>query len=366
MDEPKGDTIVGEAANEPTTESVPGDAQVAQGQAAAPVKRARGSLLRAVLPIIILGVVLLVLPTFIPSFLQSLVTKMMIFSIFAMSMNILWGFANIPTFGHAVFFGAGGYAAGILIFHAGISNFWLNLVLAVLFAAAVAALLGFPAFRVYGVGAGNTNPIYFLLVTLAFGEIAARVAIWARSLTGGSTGMAGIPYPDLGMGLKMTPSRYYYLVFIFAVVCIYLMYRIENSHYGYGLRGIHDNERRMQALGYNTWLYKYTSWVIAGAFGGVAGVLFAYFGGVMTPNSLAMQTSEIGFMAVILGGAALFAGPIVGVVLYVGIEYLASLYLPDRWPLILGAMFVVVIMLMRQGLGPMLLNVWRRLVHGPS
>ncbi len=176
------------------------------------------------------------LPTFIPSFLQSLVTKMMIFSIFAMSMNILWGYANIPTFGHAVFFGAGGYAAGILIFHAGISNFWLNLVLAVLFAAAVAALLGFPAFRVFGVGAGNTNPIYFLLVTLAFGEIASRVAIAARSLTGGSTGMAGIPDPELGMGLRMTPSRYYYLVFIFAVVCIYLMYRIQNSHYGYGLR----------------------------------------------------------------------------------------------------------------------------------
>jgi branched-chain amino acid transport system permease protein len=366
MDEPTGDIFVGEGVNGPMTDSVPGDAQVVEGRAAAPVRRARGSLLRAVLPIIVLVVVLLVLPMFIPSFLQSLVTKMMIFSIFAMSMNILWGYANIPTFGHAVFFGAGGYAAGILIFHAGISNFWLNLLLAVLFAAAVAALLGFPAFRVYGVGAGNTNPIYFLLVTLAFGEIASRIAIFARSLTGGSTGMAGIPYPDLGMGLKMTPSRYYYLVFVFAVVCIYLMYRIENSHYGYGLRGIHDNERRMQALGYNTWLYKYTSWVIAGAFGGVAGVLFAYFGGVLTPNSLAMQTSEIGFMAVILGGAALFAGPIVGVVAYVGIEYLASLYLPDRWPLILGAMFVVVIMLMRQGLGPMLVDVWRRLVHGSA
>ncbi|HJW74146.1 MAG TPA: branched-chain amino acid ABC transporter permease [Thermoleophilia bacterium] len=364
MGERTGESVEGDAATGLATEQAEGDAQVAPAKAA--IGRSRNSLLVAVVPVLVLGVLLLVLPLLIPSFLQSLVTKMMIFSIFAVSMNILWGYAGIPTFGHAVFFGAGGYAAGILVLKGGVTNFWLNLLLAVLFAAAVAALLGFPAFRVFGVGAGTANPVYFLLVTLAFGEIAARVAIALRSLTGGSTGMAGIPYPDLGIGVEMTPGRYYYLVLAFAVVCIYIMYRIVKSHYGYALKGIHDNEKRMQALGYNTWLYKYTSWVIAGTFGGVAGVFFAYFGGVMTPNNLAMLTSEIAFLAVIIGGATIFYGPIVGVIIFVGIEYLASLYLPDRWPLILGAVFVVSIMLLPQGVGVMIQKLWGRLVHGAS
>ncbi len=111
------------------------------------------------------------------------------------------------------------------------------------------------------------------------------MAIALRPVTGGSTGLAGIPRPDLGFGIRVNSGSYYYLVFVFLVVCAYIMYRIVNSHYGYALRGIHDNERRMQALGYNTWLYKYTSWIIAAVFGGVAGVLFAYFGSTMVPNS---------------------------------------------------------------------------------
>jgi ABC-type branched-subunit amino acid transport system permease subunit len=133
--------------------------------------------------------------------------------------------------------------------------------------------------------------------------------------------MAGIPYPELGMGIEMTPGRYYYLVFAFAVVCIYIMYRIVNSHYGYALRGIHDNEKRMQALGYNTWLYKYTSWVIAGTFGGVAGVFFAYFGGVM-PRQHGYGMTDIGF--IVISRASIYLGPIVGASW--GVEY-RQLYL---------------------------------------
>ena len=118
---------------------------------------------------------------------------MMIFALFGVSMNILWGFGGIPTFGHAAYFGFGGYAA---------ASYRARRHLQLLAQPAagdrlhrlLAAGLGIPAFRVYGVGASD-NPIYFLLVTLAFGELLVRVAIAARSLTGGSTGLAGIPYP---------------------------------------------------------------------------------------------------------------------------------------------------------------------------
>ena len=330
------------------------------------MRKAPRSLIEIGLPVLVIGVLILVLPLFIPSFVASLVTKMMIYGLFGMSLNIIWGYAGIPSFGHAAFFGAGGYAAGILILKVGISNFWLNLVLAVIATAVIAAILGIPAFRVFGVGAGAANPIYFLLATIAFGEILSRVAISLRPITGGSTGLAGIPAPNLGLGFRITSGRYYYLVFVLLVICLYIIWRIVNSHYGYALRGIHDNERRMQALGYNTWLYKYTAWIIAGVFGGVAGVMFAYFGGIMHPTSLAMITSDIAFLLVILGSTTTFFGPLVASVVYVGVEYLASMYLPDRWPLIFGALFVVTIMVIPQGLGVFILKLWRRVFHGAA
>jgi branched-chain amino acid transport system permease protein len=316
------------------------------------------------LAVLVIAVIVLLLPLFIPSFVATLVTKMMIYGLFGMSLNLIWGYAGIPSFGHAAFFGAGAYGAGILILKVGISNFWLNLLLALVATAVIAAILGVPAFRVFGVGAGTANPIYFLLATIAFGELLSRLAISLRSVTGGSTGLSGIPEPDLGLGFRMTSGRYYYLVFVVLAICLFIMYRIVSSHYGYALRGIHDNERRMQALGYNTWLYKYTSWIIAAVFGGVAGVLFAYYGGTLVPNNLAMITSDIAFLLVIMGSTTTFFGPLVASVVYVGVEYLASLYLPDRWPLIFGAMFVLTIMIIPDGMGVWILRGWRRLSHG--
>lgn len=330
------------------------------------MRRERRSLVEVGLPVLVIAVLVLVLPLFIPAFVSSLVTKMMIYGLFGMSLNIIWGYAGIPSFGHAAFFGAGAYAAGILILRVGVSNFWLNMLLALVATAIIAAILGVPAFRVFGVGAGAANPIYFLLATIAFGELLSRLAIALRPVTGGSTGLSGIPEPDLGLGFEMTSGRYYYLVFVILAVCIYIMYRIVNSHYGYALRGIHDNERRMQALGYNTWLYKYTSWIVAAVFGGVAGVLFAYYGGTLVPNNLAMVTSDIAFLLVIMGSTTTFFGPLVASVVYVGVEYLASLYLPDRWPLIFGFMFVLTIMFMPDGLGVWILRGWRRLIRGAA
>ena len=324
------------------------------------------------LPSAIVSIIVLVLPLFIPSFVSSLVTKMMIYGLFGMSLNLIWGYANIPSFGHAAFFGVGAYTAAIFVTKVGLSSFWLSLLLAILVTAAVAAILGVPAFRVFGVGAGATNPIYFLLATIAFGELLSRLAISLRSVTGGSTGISGIPEADIGFGAKLSPVPYYYLVFVICVVCLFLMYRVVNSHYGYALRGIHDNERRMQALGYNTWLYKYTSWILAAVFGGVAGVLFAYFGSALIPNNLAMPMSDISFLLVIIGGTTVFFGPLVAAVFYVGVEYLASNYLRERWPLIFGAMFVLAIMMIPwtkgryQGLGPEVLRLWRRVTRGAA
>jgi len=332
----------------------------------APGKRVPPSLIEIGIPVVVFGALVLVLPTFVPSYVSSLVTKMMIYGLFGMSLNILWGYTGIPSFGHAAFFGAGGYATGLLALKLGITNFWLNMLLALLITAAIAAILGVPAFRVFGVGAGAANPIYFLLATIAFGELLSRVAIYARQYTGGSTGLKGIPQPQLGFGFTVDSGHFYYLVFIVVAIAVFVIYRIVNSHYGYGLRGIHDNEKRMQALGYNTWLYKYTAWIIAAVFGGLAGLLFAYFNGTMVPAHLAMITSDIAFLLVIMGSTTTFFGPLVASVLYVGVEHLASQYLPERWPLIFGAMFVITIMVIPQGLGVFILKTWRRIIRGAA
>jgi branched-chain amino acid transport system permease protein len=303
---------------------------------------------------------------------SSLIAKMMIYGIFATSLNLIWGYANVPSFGHAAFFGVGAYTAAIMVVKVGITNFWLGLILAIVATAIVAAILGIPAFRVFGVGAGAANPIYFLLATIAFGELLSRLAISVRPVTGGSTGLSGIPEPDLGFGIKVDSASLYYLVFVIGVICLFLMYRIVGSHYGYALRGLHDNEKRMQALGYNTWLYKYTSWIIAGVFGGIAGVLFAYFGTALVPNNLAMVTSDISFLLVILGGTTVFFGPLVAAVFYVGVEYLVSVYLPARWPLIFGAIIVIAIMAIPWskdrylGFGPEILRLWRKVTRGAA
>jgi branched-chain amino acid transport system permease protein len=352
------------------------DPAVATPAPAAPRAPAPGRVARPLvdmwLPIAIVAVIVLVLPLLIPPFVASLVTKMMVFGLFGVSLNLIWGYANIPSFGHAAFFGVGGYTAAVLVVKLGISNFWLGLLVAIVMTAIVAAILGVPAFRVFGVGAGAANPIYFLLATIAFGELISRLAISLRPVTGGTTGISGIPDPNLGFGIQVNASNYYYLVFVICAVCLFVMYRVVNSHYGYGLRGIHDNEKRMQALGYNTWLYKYTSWIVAAVFGGIAGVLFAYFGSTLIPNNIGMAQSDISFLLVILGGTTVFFGPLVAAVFYVGVEYLSSIYLPARWPLVFGAMFIIAIMLIPwtknryQGLGPGVLWLWRKVTRGTA
>ena len=159
------------------------------------------------LPIAVVSIIVLVLPLFIPSFVTSLVTKMMIFGLFGMSLLLIWGYSNIPSFGHAAFFGVGAYTAAVMVTKVGLPSFWLSLLLAIIVTAIVAAILGIPAFRVFGVGAGAANPIYFLLATIAFGELLSRMAITLRPVTGGTTGLSGIPNPDIGFGAKVGPQR---------------------------------------------------------------------------------------------------------------------------------------------------------------
>jgi branched-chain amino acid transport system permease protein len=148
---------------------------------------------------------------------------------------------------------------------------------------------------------------------------------------------------------------------IFAAICFFLLYRLVNSPFGYALQGIRDDEKKMQSLGYNTWLHKYIAFIIAGIFAAVAGVLFSYFLVVVGPSQLSITTSTMALLMVIIGSTQVFWGPVAGSIVVILLEYIASITIPERWPLILGAIFVIAVMFLRDGIGVSLIRLLRKL-----
>jgi branched-chain amino acid transport system permease protein len=198
------------------------------------------------------------------------------------------------------------------------------------------------------------------------GELIFSVAEKWRSVTHGGDGLVGISLPNLHLGFTMNNLYFYYLVFIFFIVCGFLIYRIVNSPFGDALQGIRENEPRMRSLGYNTWLYKYMAFVVGGLFAGVAGVLFGHFTGIMAPGHIGIMTSTLVMLMVILGGSSVIFGPVLGAAMVLILEHVASIYAPERWPLILGAVFVMAVMFLRGGISLHLLKLWRKLGRGST
>jgi branched-chain amino acid transport system permease protein len=286
--------------------------------------------------------VLLLLAPLLPSFYLGMLTKVLIYAIFAISLDLMMGYGGLISMGHAAFLAVGGYTVGILLVRAHIELFWVLMPAGILAAAVAAAIIGYICLRVSG--------IYFLLVTIAFGQLFAIVATKWYRLTGGTDGLVGIRRPHLGIpGFEFTSLSFYYLVFIAFAISFFVLSRIVSSSYGQALVGVRENEPRMRSLGYNTWLLKYVAFIIAGAFAGVAGVLLAYFYGSMVPNAFAIEMSTAAMLMVILGGAGTLFGPVIGAAVVVLAENFALTYVPQRWPLILGGIFVVCAMLVRGG-----------------
>ena len=311
-------------------------------------------------PYAIAAAILLVFPLVLPSYYLSVLTMILIFGLFAMSLNIIFGHTGLNSLGHGAFFGMAGYITGIAIVTYGIRSFWTSAPLGILGAAITAAVFGIIALRVSGV--------YFLLVTFALGQLLWSIAEKWYSVTMGRSGFVGIPAPDLGLSLLNlgSPVRYYYFVFVVFAVCYYLMSRLHESPFGNALQGIRERESRMRALGYNVWLYKYIAYIVAGMFAGVGGILYAHFNGSIAPSHLGFATSALVMLMVILGGAGTLWGPALGAALIVLIQSFASLIVPARWPLILGILFVMGVMGFRGGIGPHMVKTVRRMLSSGS
>jgi branched-chain amino acid transport system permease protein len=304
------------------------------------------------LPWLLLLLLFLLLPPFLPPYLRTMLTQILIYGLFAVSLNLLFGYTGLFSLGHAALFGVGAYTAGILATKLDLNNFWLLVLAGMAVAALVAALLGLVALRV--------RAVYFLFVTLALGELLAAVALKWTALTGGSNGLFGISYPDLWLPIELNAVSFYYLVLLVTAVSLLILHRIVHSPFGLALQGVRDDELRMSHLGYNPWLFKYVAFIIAGMFAGLAGVLFAWFGGTVVPSFLGAAVSALVMLMVIIGSSRLFWGPLLGTAVILFLQYYVSILSPQWWTLVLGLVFVLTVIFLPGGLGIHLARLWRR------
>jgi branched-chain amino acid transport system permease protein len=301
-------------------------------------------------PYLFVLLILAVLPNFIGTYMQSMMTRVLIFALFAMSLDVVMGYVGMPSFGHAAFFGMGGYAVGLLATQANIGSFWIMLPLTLLLCAALSAIIGYFTLRL--------SDAYFLMVTMAFGQLLYVVATKWYTLTGGSDGLTGIPRPDLGFSVDWTSGKIYYFTLVIFLICYYLLHRFMRSSFGRALLGVRENEGRMRCLGFNTWSLKYCGVIIAGVFAGVSGLLYAYAYGTMVPGNFALETSALPMLMVIMGGHSTLWGPALAAMVIVLVQNYAGIYMPDRWPLVLGVLYVLCVMFLRGGFARYLTDAW--------
>src|SRR6266446_3400032 len=277
------------------------------------------------------------------SFVILLITRALILAILAMSLDILLGFAGLPSLGQAAYLGVGAYLTAILAtkYNFGLGwSFWLVIVLGILLGAATAAFFGLFAIRASGV--------YFLMITLAFGQCVWGLAYRWNSMTGGDNGINLPGRPAFGIQLA-NDVTYFYVVFGFFVVSLLALYVLVQSPFGRSLEGIREREVRMRTLGYNTWLHKYIAFVIAGGFGGLAGVLWAHANGHVSPEDVVLTTSVDALLMVVLGGSGTLAGGAIGSAVVVFLrEYLSTLV--PWWQYVLGGVYVLTILYLPGGL----------------
>ena len=287
------------------------------------------------------AVLTLLLPFLFSNYYVGLATQIFIMAIFAMSLDILVGHTGLPSMGHAAYYGVAAYATGFLCL-AGVKNFWLVIVLGMGLGGLTAAFFGLLALRARGP--------YFMLITLALSQVLWGIAFKWRSLTKGDDGLPGIGRPDIGLGIDLKPDLYFYYftvaIFLIVVVALFILL---NSPFGYTLRGIRESESRMKALGYPVWLYKYASFIFAGIFAGISGVLWVYYSGFVNPSYFAVDLSVKALLMLILGGSGSLFGPLIGAGIIVLLENLVSGF-TERWSLVLGIVYVTVIMLFSEGI----------------
>jgi branched-chain amino acid transport system permease protein len=267
---------------------------------------------------------------FLGSYELSVIAKMMIYSIFAISLNLLVGYTGIASLGHAAFFGVGGYAIALLS-NAGVGGFLLPLAAAIASSLLVGMMFGALTLRAHGA--------YQLMITLALAQVLWGAAYGWRRVTGGDDGIPGIAMPVSIPGIDGSVLFFWIILILFAGVAV-VSNLFPYSPFGRSLVGIRENPNRMMALGYNVWLNKFIVFMISAVIAGLAGALLAWHNGFVGPSYLSVTCSALVLIMVIVGGSGTVVGPILGAFLIVGFESVIG-NLTERWVLVLGLIYIL-------------------------
>lgn len=283
---------------------------------------------------------------------KEVLTEIAILAIFAMSLDLLAGYAGMVSLGHAAFLAVGAYATAACTVFLG----WpvsISTLAAILIAAAIALLVGIFAVRLGG--------IFFIMITLAIGQMCYAYFFKSREF-GADDGMSGTPRFDLGpIGLDANdPAVFAALALVFAVLVYVLLLTIVRSPFGMMLVAIHQNEHRLRSLGCPVLKYKLAAYVLAGALGGLAGSLTAQHTGFVSPDLAFWTVSGEALIMVIVGGMGSLLGPIIGAAVITLMRHELSA-LTEFWTFYMGLFFVAVVLLASDGIYGGLTRLWRLL-----
>ena len=310
-------------------------------------------------PEIIVAIALVVLPFAFGDTGLDLLTRILLWGLFGLGFSLLFGFAGLLSFGQAAFYGTGGFVTAYLLTGNVIGNVWLGIVAGVVAAGVFSLLVGYLALRRVG--------IYFAMITLAFGELSYFLENSPLSaFTGGENGLPGIPAPSLQVGsfhYAFTGGWPSYELIAALFFVGYLLARfIIQSPVGSVLIGINQNPTRTAALGHNVPGYKLAVFVLAAAYAGLAGALLGIFQSYMPPGAFALETSGQLVIQTVIGGAEILLGPAIGAAIWLSLrDFLQQVpVLGDLWKFILGFAFVLLVTLLRRGVGGELYALWLR------
>jgi branched-chain amino acid transport system permease protein len=288
-------------------------------------------------------------------FVVTLMINVLIWALFAMSLDIILGYSGLVSLGHAMFYGVGAYATILALIHLSPSVF-VAVPVALVLCALLALVVGHLAIRVSGV--------YFVMITLAFAQLTYQ-AVYKLDFTGGSNGLFGAPRPLYGFGnfgirlneviIGIEPFAFYgdslfYYILLGVVIAAYLLTRrIMNAPFGSIMQAIRESETRARFIGYDTRTFKRRAFVLSGTLGGLSGAMFALYNGYAAPSILHWINSGDVIIMAVLGGTGTLYGPMIGATFFVIVEEQLSSLIP-WWRLLLGVLFVLIVLFFPQGI----------------
>ncbi len=295
------------------------------------------------------GAALLALPLFTADSPYTLVLgiDLAVAALFATSLHFIMGPAGMHSFGHAAYFGVGAYAAALLVLRAGVSS-EAALLLAPLVSALVAAPIAWFAVRLSGV--------YLAMLTLAFAQIVWSICFQWDDFTGGSNGLTGV-WPSAWLQDK---AAYYWLTLALVALSVMAMRRVLMSPLGYALRASRDSVARAEAMGLNVARVQWLGFVLAAGFAGLAGALFAFSKGSISPDVLGVSKSVDGLVMVMLGGVHTLVGPLVGALTFTALQDSLARS-TDYWRAVLGASMLLLVLVFPQGIAGSVQALWQRM-----